>query len=82
MVEDASGFQVNIQELATAVELGLPLKIILLNSERKTPDLVKLAEAYGISAFRAEKPDQIERALQQALAVEGKPVVVEFVITP
>ncbi len=82
VVEDASGFQVNIQELATAVELGLPLKIILLNSERKTPDLVKLAEAYGVSAFRAEKPDQIESALQQALAIEGKPVVVEFVITP
>ena len=82
VVEDAAGFQVNLQELATAVELGLPLKIILLNSERKTPDLLKLAEAYGVSAIRAEKPDQIERALQQALVVKGKPVVVEFVITP
>ncbi len=82
VVEDASGFQINVQELATAVELGLPLKIILLNSERKTPDLIKLAEAYGINGFRAEKPDQIESALQQALAVKGKPAVVEFVITP
>ena len=70
--------QMNIQEMATAVQYELPVKIVILNNGylgmvrqwqelfygRRysatrmdcTPDFVKLAEAYGATGLRAERP--------------------------
>lgn len=46
--------------------------------ERKT-DFLKLAEAFGLKAFRATEMDELEDALEQALKMDG-PVWIECVI--
>jgi acetolactate synthase-1/2/3 large subunit len=43
------------------------------------PDWCKLAEAYGVAAFKAEKPEEVDAAIAAARAVDG-PALVEFVI--
>lgn len=43
------------------------------------PDFVKLAEAYGVTGLRAEKPSDLDRVITQALATEG-PVVVDLCV--
>lgn len=47
---------------------------------RKT-DLVKLAEAFGVTGMRITKPEQVEEVVDKALAL-GKPVVVDCQISP
>ncbi|MBI3594466.1 MAG: biosynthetic-type acetolactate synthase large subunit [Nitrospirae bacterium] len=47
----------------------------------RTPDFVKLAEAYGAVGLRATKPDEVEDVIQEALRVK-KPVVMDFVVDP
>ncbi len=42
------------------------------------PDFVKLAEAYGARGMRATTTSEIESVIQQALAYNDGPVVVEF----
>ena len=42
------------------------------------PDFVKLAEAYGAVGLRAEKKDEVESVLRQALAVKDRPVLIDF----
>jgi acetolactate synthase-1/2/3 large subunit len=41
------------------------------------PDLVRLAEAYGVAAFRAEHPAELRPVIEKALAVDG-PVLVDI----
>ena len=43
------------------------------------PDWTKLAEAYGVAAFRASTPDQVDAAIAAARAVDG-PALVHFEI--
>ncbi|HET9520681.1 MAG TPA: biosynthetic-type acetolactate synthase large subunit [Candidatus Limnocylindrales bacterium] len=43
------------------------------------PDFAKLAEAYGIPAFRAQAPDQVDDAIKAAQAVDG-PALIWFEI--
>jgi acetolactate synthase-1/2/3 large subunit len=43
------------------------------------PDWCKLAEAYGVAAFRATTPEEVEGAIAAARAVDG-PALVHFVI--
>ncbi len=47
-----------------------------------TPDYVKLAEAMGCVGLRAERPSEVGPALEKALAINDRPVVVEFVCDP
>ena len=47
-----------------------------------TPDYVKLAEAMGCIGLRAEHPSEVAPALEKALAVNDRPVVVEFKCDP
>ncbi len=47
----------------------------------KNPDFVRLAAAYDIPAWRAEKPDEVERIIKKALATEG-PVLLDFLVDP
>ncbi|MDD2619620.1 MAG: biosynthetic-type acetolactate synthase large subunit [Syntrophomonadaceae bacterium] len=42
------------------------------------PDFVKLAEAYGAIGIRVKNEDDVEGALQQALQVNDRPVVIDF----
>jgi acetolactate synthase-1/2/3 large subunit len=93
--------QMNIQELSTAMQACLPIKVVILNNgflgmvrqfqelfcERryagtrleKTPDFVKLAEAYGAVGLRAAKPDEVEPVLRQGLSLPGL-VIMEFLV--
>jgi acetolactate synthase-1/2/3 large subunit len=45
-----------------------------------TPDFIALAKAYGIEAFRAEKPADVDEVLRKGIAVDG-PAVMEFMIS-
>ena len=47
-----------------------------------TPDYVALAEAMGCVGLRAEKPSEVAPTLEKALAINDRPVVVEFVCDP
>jgi acetolactate synthase I/II/III large subunit len=91
--------QMNIQEMATAVQYELPVKIVILNNGylgmvrqwqelfygRRysatrmdcTPDFVKLAEAYGATGLRAERPSEVVPVLREGLARRG-PVIMDF----
>jgi len=42
------------------------------------PDFVKLAEAYGAVGMRITRPEDVEGALQEALQVTDRPVVIDF----
>lgn len=95
--------QMNIQELATAVNYNLPVKIAILNNGflgmvrqwqemffnhryssthlQCNPDFVKLADAYGAKGIRIKEIDEVEPAINEALAVSG-PVILDFVVEP
>jgi len=94
--------QMNIQELATAVQYRLPVKIAILNNnflgmvrqwqelfyDRRysqtcmevMPDFVKLAEAYGAVGLRAKKAGEVDETIKKALAVNDRPVIMEFIV--
>lgn len=46
------------------------------------PDFVGLAEAMGCAGLRAEKPSEVGPTLEKALAINDRPVVVEFKCDP
>ena len=104
-VFDISGdgsFQMNLQEMAIAVEHKLPVKIIILNNRylgmvrqwqqlfwkrryasveiSAQPDFIKLAEAYGAVGIRVTKDEEVRGALEKAMKIKDKPVILEFVI--
>ncbi len=47
-----------------------------------TPDYVALAEAMGCVGLRAENPSEVVPTLEKALAINDRPVVIEFVCDP
>jgi acetolactate synthase-1/2/3 large subunit len=51
----------------------------LIGSELVNPDFVKMAESFGLRAFRAASPDALRRALEQALALD-RPTLIEVPI--
>jgi acetolactate synthase I/II/III large subunit len=46
------------------------------------PDLMKLADAYGIPGFRASTVDELDAVLSKAQAINDRPVLVEFRVDP
>ena len=88
----------NIQEMSTAAQYRLPVKVFILNNEymgmvrqwqelnhgsrysesysEALPDFVKLAEAYGWTGLRIERPDQLDDGIAAMLAAPG-PVMVD-----
>jgi acetolactate synthase-1/2/3 large subunit len=90
-----------MQELSTAVQYRLPIKIFILNNEymgmvrqwqqllhggryshsysEALPDFVKLAEAYGAKGIRAQKPAELDAAIQQMIDHPG-PVIFDCVV--
>jgi acetolactate synthase I/II/III large subunit len=97
------GFQMTSQELATAVQYGTNLKVIVMNNSNlgmvrqwqellydknyseidlaKSPDFVKLAEAYGAKGLRASHPSQLEDVLYEGLNSPGV-VVMDIQVEP
>ncbi len=91
-----------MQEISTAVQYRLPVKIFILNNEymgmvrqwqellhggrysssysEALPDFVKLAEAYGATGIRAEKPDELDDAIRRMMQARG-PVIFDCIVT-
>lgn len=46
----------------------------------RVPDFVKLADAYGCAGFRCERPEDLDDTIRAAMAVNDRPVVVDFVV--
>lgn len=91
-----------MQELSTAVQYRLPIKIFILNNEymgmvrqwqellhggrysqsysEALPDFVKLAEAYGATGIRAEKPEELDDAIMQMIETPG-PVIFDCIVS-
>jgi acetolactate synthase-1/2/3 large subunit len=49
----------------------------IVSTPLKNPDFVKLAEAFGVKGLRAERKEQVEGVIQEAMAHPG-PVVIDF----
>jgi acetolactate synthase I/II/III large subunit len=46
----------------------------------RVPDFVKLAEAYGCAGLRCETPGQVDEVIEQAMKIDDKPVVIDFIV--
>ncbi len=46
----------------------------------RVPDFVKLAEAYGCVGLRCETPGQVDDVIEQAMKINDRPVVVDFIV--
>ena len=46
------------------------------------PDFVKLGEAYDCAAFRVERAEDVDAAIEKAMSINDRPVVVDFVTSP
>jgi acetolactate synthase I/II/III large subunit len=46
------------------------------------PDLIKLADAYGIPGFRAETVDELDAVLAEGPAITDQPILIEFRVDP
>lgn len=93
--------QMMIQEMTTALQYHIPVKILCLNNGylgmvrqwqeffydkrysmsymESLPDFVKLAEAYGHSGVRIEKPQELENKLREVIAMKDKTVFVDII---
>jgi acetolactate synthase-1/2/3 large subunit len=47
---------------------------------RRTPDFVMLAEAMGCHGLRCESPDDLDKTIRQAMEINDRPVVIDFVV--
>jgi len=50
------------------------------HDQRRVPDFVKLADAYGCLGLRAETESDVDAVIRQALDVNDRPVVIDFVV--
>jgi acetolactate synthase I/II/III large subunit len=46
----------------------------------RIPDFVKLADAYGCIGLRCERKEDVDAIIEQALAINDQPVVIDFVV--
>ncbi|WP_275936292.1 acetolactate synthase large subunit [Sinosporangium album] len=51
-----------------------------LQTARRIPDFVKLAEAYGCVGLRCERPEDVDATIAKAMEINDVPVVVDFVV--
>ncbi|MEV0199337.1 acetolactate synthase large subunit [Nonomuraea sp. NPDC050691] len=51
-----------------------------LQSVRRIPDFVKLAEAYGCVGLRCERPEDVDAIIEKAMEINDVPVVIDFVV--
>ena len=48
----------------------------------RVPDFVKMADAYDCVGLRCDRVEDIDATIQQALAINDRPVVIDFVVSP
>jgi len=98
-------FQMTFQELITAAQENIPVKIAVLNNGNlgmvrqwqklfydsrysatelsfSNPNIPMLAEAMGCAGLRAETPADVVPTIEKGLAINDRPVVMEFVCDP
>jgi acetolactate synthase-1/2/3 large subunit len=51
-----------------------------LGTHLRIPDFVKLAEALGCVGLRCEAEEDVDRVIQQAMEINDRPVVIDFVV--
>ncbi len=51
-----------------------------LGTHLRIPDFVKLAEALGCVGFRCEAEPDVDGVIEQAMAINDRPVVIDFVV--
>jgi acetolactate synthase-1/2/3 large subunit len=87
IVTGDGSIQMNIQELSTALQYNIPVKIINLNNrflgmvkqwQDIVPDFAAIAEAYGHVGMRISSPDELESGLEKALAMKDRLVFVDI----
>jgi acetolactate synthase-1/2/3 large subunit len=49
----------------------------VIAAELHNPNFRKMAESYGARAIRAERPEDVRRAIQMGIAVKDAPTIVE-----
>ncbi len=47
-------------------------------ADRRIPDFVKLAEAYGCVGMACDSPEQVDATIEKAMSIDDQPVVVDF----
>jgi acetolactate synthase-1/2/3 large subunit len=52
----------------------------LSTHSQRIPDFVKLAEAYGCVGLRCERAEDVEDVINQARAINDRPVVIDFIV--
>jgi acetolactate synthase-1/2/3 large subunit len=97
------GFQMSLPELATLVNHGLPVKVVVVNNGYlgmvrqwqelfynnrlsavtldSFPDAAMLAGAYGFKGRTIEKPQELRKALEEAVAEPG-PYLLNVKVSP
>ncbi|WP_329123237.1 acetolactate synthase large subunit [Streptomyces sp. NBC_01465] len=50
------------------------------NTGTRVPDFVKLSEAMGCVALRCERPEDLDKVIAEANAINDRPVVVDFIV--
>ncbi len=50
------------------------------SQKHSIPDFAALAEALGCAGLRCESAEDVDRVLEQAIAIDDRPVVVDFVV--
>ncbi|MCW2941126.1 MAG: acetolactate synthase, large subunit, biosynthetic type [Actinomycetia bacterium] len=51
-----------------------------LQTSRRIPDFVKLADAYGCVGLRCEKAEDVDATIAKAMEINDAPVVIDFVV--
>ncbi|WP_309032632.1 thiamine pyrophosphate-dependent enzyme, partial [Streptomyces alfalfae] len=46
----------------------------------RVPDFVKLSEAMGCVALRCEDPADLDKVIEEANAINDRPVVIDFIV--
>ncbi len=47
-------------------------------ADRRIPDFVKLADAYGCVGMACDSPEDVDATIEKAMAIDDQPVVVDF----
>jgi len=51
-----------------------------LHTNKRIPDFVKLAEAYGCVGLRCEKAEDVDEVIAKAMEIDDAPVVIDFIV--
>ncbi|MGE4527451.1 MAG: acetolactate synthase 3 large subunit [Rhodospirillaceae bacterium] len=98
-----ASFMMNMQEIATAAQYGLPVKVFILNNgymgmvrqwqellhgsryseshSEAMPDIVKLADAFGVTGMVVDRPADLDAAIARMIETPGA-VLVDVRVDP